>query len=137
MSVIDASATLSATPFSSLPTGVAPDSRLASRCIPAGSREGWNQVLDTLIEWGTNPVALEDDGLQPPTPAAIDRACKLALACRDRGLVSPQQVLPDGDGGLAFQHGAEDWSESLNIYSDASVEWIRFKNNRVAARLSA
>jgi len=99
------------------------------------NRRGWDGFIDRcLVEWGRDPGALADEGFAPPNLKAIDLACAIALALKDEGLAPPTRIVPDGEGGLCFEHVDGDWFVSLNIYADLTVELLDFNDCRLLTR---
>ncbi len=75
------------------------------------NRDWWDELIDhTLINMGLNPQAYADadEGVAPPSQAAIAKAVKFALSVRERMLVPAGQILADGNGGLMIQHALPD-----------------------------
>ena len=112
----------------------APDSIL-DRAAGAANREVWNRVIDrNLVEWGVRPPDSGEEGFVPPTPTVIGLACQWAQRLRDIGVAAPQRVVPDGDGGIAFERSDQEWFSSLDILADRSVELLTFRNCRLVTR---
>src|SRR5690242_10921288 len=62
-------------------------------------RDAWQAIIDrTLAKWDRDSSALEDDGINPPSSAAIVGARKLALYFRDAGLPAAKRIVSTGDG---------------------------------------
>ena len=56
------------------------------------------------------------------------------MRLRDAGWAAPLRVVPDGDGGIAFEHRAGECFESLELTADGQVELIRFLKSKVMQR---
>ena len=98
-------------------------------------REAWDSVIDRyLVEWGRDASALEDEDFVPPGLEVVKLACEVAMEFRDEGLPPPIRVVPDGEGGLAFERVDGKVSESLNIYADQTIELLTFDDCRLSAR---
>lgn len=95
-------------------------------------RAAWNEIIDhKLIEWGRNPEALEDDECEPPTKIAIQMAIEEARLRSDKGDVHPTRVVPDGDGGLAFEFIRGDVVKSMEFRSDGSRAYVACQGGRM------
>ena len=100
-------------------------------------REQWDEIIDSfLIEWGKNPSLLEDpdEGVLSPTNQSIRIAIGLALVMRNHDAIPPSRVVPDGEGGIAFELMRGEVFESMQVHSDCSVELLTFRNCRLLAR---
>lgn len=116
-------------------TGVAADESLASVAMRDRDREGWQHAIDTcLIEWGRNPSAVQDEGIQPPTANSLSRACELATAMRNAAEPRPLRVVPDGEGGVVFERRAGELFERLEVDSDGKIEYAILKNFQLVYR---
>lgn len=119
------------------PTGVASDDSLASeRTLRAeGHEEGWNQIIDKhLVEWGRNPSRFDPDEIVPPSPFIVAAACRVAMRLREAGWAAPLRVVPDGDGGIAFERRAGECFESLELAAQGQIELITFHKSKVIRR---
>jgi len=111
------------------------DADLAESHPVQNSRQAWDEFIDrVLVEWGRNPDALEDDDFLAPGLEIIDMACQVAIAFRDEGFPPPTRVVPDGEGGVCFERDADQVFESLRIYSDETIELLRFQDCRLIGR---
>ena len=119
-----------------VPTGATCDDALASPPKPREKdRAGWQRIIDIhLIEWGRNPALFDPDEIVPPSAFIIDAACRVAMRLRDLGAACPLRVVPDGDGGIAFERRGDESFESLEITSDGRVELITFHKSKVVRR---
>lgn len=119
-----------------VPTGATCDDALASEPRPREKdRAGWQRIIDKhLIEWGRNPALFDPEEIVPPSPFIIDAASKIAIRLRDVGWAAPLRVVPDGDGGIAFENRAGEILQTLNVQPDGSVELITFHNCRLVRR---
>jgi hypothetical protein len=101
------------------------------------NRAAWEKFFDdTLIEWGRDTAALEDEGFIPPSIEAVNQACKVVRDCQDAGWPPPTKIVPDGEGGISFERTDGTLFESLNIYADQSMELLTFNDCRLCSRLS-
>lgn len=95
---------------------------------------GWNRIIQTLIEWGRNPAQFADGDTQPPTASAISAAVKVAHMFRDSQKPSPTLVAPDGEGGVSFEWRHAKGTDLLLVHSDSTVEMICFENHQITNR---
>ena len=128
-------AVLSGEPMPVFATANVQEADLAEMEQVRRNRKDWNRFIDgTLVEWGRDTTALEDEDFIPPNPDVIDLACKVAMDFRDRGDVPPTRVVPDGEGGISFEHVEDELSVSLNIYANKSIEMLIFDDCRLRDR---
>ena len=98
-------------------------------------REAWENLIDgTLIEWGRDPSALEDDGVVPPSIETIKHACEIATELRRLDFPAPTRLVPTGDGGIAFEVDAGCDFVSVEIAPDGAVEYLRFSGSKLVER---
>ena len=133
MSVLDSHATLSGSFDEIVATEAATEESLASTAgVDEAKYEGWQRIIDDyLIEWGLNPDQLADDDLIPPSKQVIGYANRVAIALREAKWSPPLRVVPDGEGGIAFEQRSGDFFQSLEIRADATIELSTFKNCRL------
>jgi len=129
--------TMSPGAIPAVPTGAAGDQELVMGADVAGRKAGWERMInDYLINWGRDPAALESDEVIAPTPDIISLAGDVAMALRDKGIDPPLRVVPDGDGGVCFEHRHGEFLETLTVASDGTVELLVFRNCRLETRRS-
>ena len=110
-------------------TGAASDRSLVS---PRRYGRGWDAMISQLLQWSDDPAeAGDDDGFDPPSYTAIGQALELARAWRDAEMVPPLRVLPDGEGGIAFERREGPSFKSLRVSADGTVELLAFENSRL------
>ena len=98
------------------------------------NRVDWEKVIDyQLVEWGRDPSVFADDGLEPPSIDTIALARKVAVVLREHGWESPQRVIPDGEGGMAFEWADGPVFESVDIGADGTVEQTVFRDCKLTA----
>lgn len=100
-------------------------------------KEGWQCLIDYfLVEWGKDPLQLEDqeEGIVAPSRRAIQIACNLARFMRDEEEPAPTRVVPDGDGGISFERHDADLFFSLDIHADLTVELVTFRDCQLVSR---
>ena len=112
------------------PTKAAPDEELASRMQNKDAHGAWNWIIDVfLVEWGKNPESVADDGIVPPSREVIGKACELASRPRDALVPPPLRVVPDGEGGVAFECRTPSCFQSLYVRHDNTVELLTFDSD--------
>lgn len=98
----------------------------------------WQRLIDEeLIEWGRHPEQFQDeDGYKAPSAENLIRATELVAYCRDRGVVPPLRMAPDGEGGIIF-----DWKNNdppshviAQIHADGVMEMLEFHDGTLVAR---
>jgi hypothetical protein len=136
MTVLDARDTLSGAIGLVVESSAAGDDELAgSERHRESSRREWERIINEyLVEWGRDPSQLEDEGVTPPSLEIITLASKIAMELRDRCCPPPLRVVPDGEGGIAFEQRSGDFFLSLNLLHDRSIELETFKNCQLQSR---
>lgn len=102
-------------------------------------REQWEEIIDSkLIEWGKDPSALADpgEGIVAPSLQSIKIASEVAQSARDAGWPPPTRVVPDGEGGIAFERQSGGVFESLEVTANGIVELLKFIDCRLVDRIS-
>jgi len=95
-------------------------------------RDAWQQIIDRyLVEWGRNPNQLEEEGLITPSPRILRLAATIAMQLRDGGYAAPLRVVPDGEGGIAFERRAGAAFESLVVQADGVTQFDKFVDCRL------
>lgn len=116
-----------------VPTRAQSDAPISSGTI--ADTQTWDRVIDyQLIEWGRNPRALEDDGIEAPTGEVILRARELAQILKNAGVAAPDTVVPDPNGGIVFERRAGDLIETFHVWDDGTVEYCRFNGAQLVER---
>jgi hypothetical protein len=134
MTRVDVFQTISPPVASPVETGAATD-ELLSRCEPDEERLAWDEVIDyRLIEWGRDPSQLDDENFQAPSLEIISLACRVAREMRAAGLPAPLRVVPNGDGGITFEHKAGRVFETIEIDEDGSIELVTFADSKLVFR---
>ncbi len=135
MTTLNTPSFLSSGVLSKVDTKAATDNSLVDLAAVAKNRADWEQIIDhCIIEWGKNPPQSEEEDFEPPAKPIIDLAGEVVRYCRNRGLVAPQRVVPDGTGGIAFEFTEGDSFTTLQIYEDRSVELLLFKDCHLVER---
>ncbi|MDA0838830.1 MAG: hypothetical protein O3B01_15980 [Planctomycetota bacterium] len=114
---------------------VTDDTCLVTRSSRDDREQRWQVLIDVLTDWAMHPEELDEDGLEPPTQDVIQRAAWLACNLCEAGVRPPTRIVPNGDGGLAFESLQGDEFEALEIQNDLSVEFTFFKNSALKQRI--
>jgi hypothetical protein len=125
-----------ATPVSRQTNAASEDSLAITSQEREHAQRAWDNCVNSkLIEWGRDPAQLEEEELIPPTRDAIASAVRIAIYFRDQGIVAPDRVVPDGDGGIVLERWSGPFSESFEISSDGRIEYVSCWDRRVVERL--
>jgi len=132
---MDSAAVLSGERMPVFPTASVREAELVQREQTERNRQAWDRFIDgSLVEWGRDASALEDEGFVPPSLEVVSLASHTAMALRDQGLAPPTRVVPDGEGGISFERVEGIYSVSLNVHADLTLELLSFDNCRLSAR---
>jgi len=96
--------------------------------------QGWQRVIDELIDWASNPEQFADEGIDAPSRETLRLAGKLALELRDNGLPSPDRIVPDPNGGLVFEYDTAQGASEYHIWDDGSIDFCMFDDTRLVSR---
>lgn len=91
----------------------------------------WAAILRTLGAWAIAPVQPADHEFTPPVGWLVEAASDYALQLRASGEQAPDFVVPDGDGGLAFEWRAGTATRSLAMERDGSVVLLSFQDGKL------
>ena len=136
MDTVDSDTLMSPLPTASVQTNVDP-AILSSRNTHSENlrREAWQQLINQqLIEWGRDAGQFEDEGVEPPTRATVQRAIDVARKLSDAGLPAPNSVVPDANGGIVFERREKDCVAVIHVWDDGMVEYQRFHGTRLIER---
>jgi hypothetical protein len=97
-------------------------------------RSGWEPIDEKLRAWGRDPDQFDAGEIVPPSRPIIYAARRVADKLCELGSPAPLRVVPDGDGGIAFEFRHRDDSETVHIHYDNSVEWIQFHKCQIFYR---
>jgi hypothetical protein len=100
------------------------------------NQAAWQRVLDKLAVWDGNPHELEDEDFEVPVPSALRLASAVAGVMRERGIDSPQTVVPNGDGGLVFRWRSGETAWTMEFESDGSIDSSLVRNGKLIRRHS-
>lgn len=97
--------------------------------------EGWERIINRfLIPWGQDPSLLDDDENTPPSKRIIHLAARVAIKFRNAGTPAPVRVVPDGEGGMAFEWQEGKSFQSLNVSCQEEIEFCVFDDCREVGR---
>lgn len=134
MTRIDSHWTITEPVRSPVETGAAGEAILSSGELQE-NRMGWENVIDRqLIQWAMDLSQPEEDGVEVPSRSIIGIGCGVAQSMRDAGMPPPLRVVPNGDGGIVFEHREGSLFETIEIDADGSVEIAVFLDSRLVSR---
>lgn len=104
--------------------------------IRRANAEQWERIINrTLIEWGSNPASIEDEGLDAPSPRVLQLACEVARTLQQNYQPPPDAVVADGSGGIVFRRFAEPkLTEEIRIWDDGAVEYLLWRGPKIIER---
>jgi hypothetical protein len=114
--------------------GAASEQVLGS-CCDVSERE-WDKMMDDkLLSWfGPHVDERDEDGLEWPSRASLASAYNLAKALRGSGAPAPSGVVPNGEGGVAFEWRQGKLFASLEVKKNAPPEIMVFEGSRLLHR---
>ena len=90
----------------------------------------WDEVIDRrLIKWGEWSTSdnvrrsFAEEGFVSPTGEAIRKAYKFVKYMRDEGWPLPTGIVPDGEGGIAFENRQDPLYQRIEI-DDRGVAYL-------------
>jgi hypothetical protein len=104
----------------------------APRVMQSAKWKGW--IDDVLLQWLDNPGQLADDDVDPPSGTILRLALDHAEKLRDQGLPAPDSIIPDANGGIAFERRCNDISEVFHFWDDGTIEYHRFRGSHLVER---
>ena len=117
-------------------TQVASDDSLAVNAERfEAARQEWDvSVLAKLTEWAENPELLRDEGVIEPSLVSIHVAINVGTQLRNQEDPPPHRVVPNGDGGIAFEWWSSSKSVTIEFFEDGEVEVARFADSKLISR---
>ena len=92
--------------------------------------DAWRTIQDTLIEMGHHPERFSDadERLSPPSHKAIQTAYDFAKSNGKRRAAPPDEILPDGDGGITIRLAMPDRSTlSFEAAADGGCSLVMYR----------
>lgn len=97
-------------------------------------RERWDETVDRLIGWWKSVADLEEDDLVPPARPVIESALRIAPRLCDVKTPPPLRIVPDGEGGIAFEWRHGNVFISMQLDEDNTVTLLRFEDSRLVRK---
>ena len=114
--------------------GTAESSEEFTNSLARQYRLGWQKViLGRLTHWDGAGGAAEIGGFKPPSHDVLAVAYRVAAHSRNAGTPPPDQVVPDGDGGLVFERRDGSRFQSMHVYDDLAIELDSFEGGRLVS----
>lgn len=117
-----------------------PQTRVESECLlvsyaPEEDVSAWNELSDSLIGWALHcEEDDEGDGLKWPSRALLAKAYSVACAMRDAKVPVPSNVVPNGEGGVAFEWQVGPYFTKIELAKDGSSEFLAFDHGKLVFR---
>ena len=112
--------------------------RSASReVLPEAEVKAWQELMDgQLSSWARDPEQLSDDGIEAPCVGTVQLAMSIARVLRDQNVEPPDRVVPNGDGGIVFRWRSGNFTWSLELDADGSLESSLMEHDNLLCRHS-
>jgi hypothetical protein len=94
----------------------------------------WQERLDQLSAWSRDPEQLSDEAIEAPSRHMLGLAMDVAAVLRDRNIEAPDRMIPNGDGGIVFRWRSCDFTWSLELEADGSMETSLMEENKLVCR---
>ena len=95
--------------------------------------QSWIRVIHALDSWLFNPPDVEEGG-SVPSPTAIQLGIDLALKMQHMHVPPPLRVVPNGEGGVAFERRADGRFHVVEIFEDGTAETTLFEDCKLVNR---
>ena len=99
----------------------------------AAQWHAWQKTIEMLKDWLQDTALLEDEGVEAPALETIQAAIRRADLFRAQGIVPPDHVVCDPNGGIVFRRHEGDTSEELH-FSEDGCEYRLFDGTRLVER---
>jgi hypothetical protein len=97
----------------------------------------WQELIGKQFSsWARDPQQLGDDGIEAPSAETVQLAMNIARVLRDQNVESPDRVVPNGDGGIVFRWQSGDFTWSLELDADGSLETSLMEHDNLRCRHS-
>jgi hypothetical protein len=107
-----------------------------NRARNAGLRSRWEPALAQLRDWKNNPDEVADEGVLAPSATLLASAEDVAEALCTHDIEPPDQILPNGDGGVVFRWRSDGRTWSIEMDVDGSIESLLMVGGRLLWRHS-
>ncbi len=98
-------------------------------------RDAWQKLIDErLLAWLEEPRQLEDEGVEPPSGTILRLAIDYAEKLRDEGFPPPDSIVPDPNGGVAFERRRNGISGVFYFWHDGTLEYQKFRGTTLVER---
>ena len=105
--------------------------------LPEAEIAAWQELMDEQFSsWAKDPEQLSDDGIEAPSVAMVQLAMSIARVLRDQNVEAPDRVVPNGDGGIVFRWRSGDFTWSLELDVDGSLETSLMEQDDLLCRHS-
>ena len=109
----------------------------ARELLPAAEIAAWQDLMDKQFSsWASDPEQLGDDGIEAPSVEIVRLARDVATVLREQNVESPDRVVPNGDGGIVFRWRFGDFTWSLEVEADGSLESSLMEHDSLLCRHS-
>ena len=97
----------------------------------------WQELIDKQFSsWARDPEQLSDDCIEAPSNGVVQLAMNIARVLRDQNVEAPDRVVPNGDGGIVFRWRSGDFTWSLELDADGSLETSIMAHDNLLCRHS-
>ncbi len=94
----------------------------------------WGRIEVQLQEWEQHRKTLDDDDLDLPSQATIQLIRDVCLALSQHAVDPPLRLVPNLDGGAAFEWRASPYLWSVEVERDGALESSVFREGRLVSR---
>ena len=98
------------------------------------SSSDWDRIERQLQEWEQHPKILEDDDLDPPSQTTIQLIRDVCHALSQHAVDPPLRLVPNLDGGAAFEWRASPYLWSVEVERNGALESSVFRDGRLVTR---
>ena len=94
----------------------------------------WGRIEVQIQEWEQHPKTLDDDDLDLPSRATIQLIRDVCHALSQHAVDPPLRLVPNLDGGAAFEWRASPYLWSVEVERDGALESSVFRDGRLVTR---
>jgi hypothetical protein len=98
-----------------------------------GGKSGWMERLDDLANWGSDPDAFADEGIEL-SRSALFIANQIARQLMENDNAEPSFLVPTSEGGFTFEWRNGTTATTLEVKADGSIEFSKFVENKLKQR---